>query len=107
MGKYLFLQWSVTMVDVSGKTKTIKKTKKGTNVVNKTKITFIAAMRAIYVMFCTKVSFFSGFFIKRILTILKFFAKKIALVVYVYIREVFYEEVFSHCPCVNCFDWLQ
>ena len=57
MKKYLFGHFKVTNTDVKGKTNTIKNNKTGTNVVIKTKITLIAAIRAIKGMLLIKLSF--------------------------------------------------
>lgn len=74
MTKYLFLHTRVTIVEVSGNTKIIKNTKKGTKVVKRTKTTLIAAIIAIKAIFCTNVSLFV-IIIKEILTFLKIFWK--------------------------------
>ena len=51
IGKYLFLQNKVTIVLVNGKTKIIKNIKGGRTAVNKTNMTLIAAIIAMYAMF--------------------------------------------------------
>ena len=73
IGKYFLLHNKITKVQLSGSKNTKMNKRKGINSESSTKITFKAAIMAINVMFCDKVSFFLNMFILRIL---HFFQKK-------------------------------